>query len=145
MGLISFLANVGKAVFKAGEDEAAAIEKLISTDLPGKVNDLKVEFDNGLVTLFGKCDSKASKEKAVLLAGNLKGVERVNDENLECPASEEVSEYYTVQSGDSLWKISQQFYGDGNKYQKIFEANKEVIKNPDLIYPGQMLRIPKES
>jgi nucleoid-associated protein YgaU len=97
-----------------------------------------------LVTLFGKCDSKATKEKAVLLAGNLKGVERVNDEHLECPASDEVSEYYTVQSGDSLWKISQKFYGDGNKYQKIFEANKEVIKNPDLIYPGQMLRIPKE-
>jgi nucleoid-associated protein YgaU len=144
MGLISFLANVGKAVFKSGEDEAGVIEKLISTDLPGKVNDLKVEFDSGLVTLFGKCDSKATKEKAVLLAGNLKGVERVNDEHLECPASDEVSEYYTVQSGDSLWKISQKFYGDGNKYQKIFEANKEVIKNPDLIYPGQMLRIPKE-
>jgi len=49
---------------------------------------------------------------------------------------------YTVAAGDSLWKIAQHHYGDGNKWQKIFEANKDTIKNPDLIHPGQTLVIP---
>jgi len=49
---------------------------------------------------------------------------------------------YTVQSGDTLSKISKQFYGDANQYNKIFEANKPMLSNPDKIYPGQNLRIP---
>jgi hypothetical protein len=49
---------------------------------------------------------------------------------------------YTVAAGDSLSKIAKQFYGDANKYMKIFEANKDQLKNPDLIKPGQTLRIP---
>ena len=49
---------------------------------------------------------------------------------------------YTVAAGDSLSKIAKQFYGDANKYMKIFEANKGQLKNPDLIKPGQILRIP---
>jgi nucleoid-associated protein YgaU len=49
---------------------------------------------------------------------------------------------YTVVGGDSLSKIAKHFYGDANKYMKIFEANKDQLKNPDLIKPGQTLRIP---
>jgi nucleoid-associated protein YgaU len=49
---------------------------------------------------------------------------------------------YTVRSGDSLWKIAERHYGDGNKWRKIYEANKDSIKDPDLIYPGQELRLP---
>jgi nucleoid-associated protein YgaU len=49
---------------------------------------------------------------------------------------------YTVVAGDSLSKIAKHFYGDANKYMKIFEANKDQLKNPDLIKPGQVLRIP---
>ncbi len=49
---------------------------------------------------------------------------------------------YVVKSGDSLSKISQQFYGDANQWRKIYEANRDQIKNPDLIYPGQTLVIP---
>jgi nucleoid-associated protein YgaU len=50
---------------------------------------------------------------------------------------------YVVVKGDSLSKIAQRAYGDGKKWRKIFEANKDVIKDPDLIYPGQSLRIPE--
>lgn len=49
---------------------------------------------------------------------------------------------YIVQSGDSLSKISKKFYGDANKWKTIFEANKDVVKNPDVIQPGWRLRIP---
>jgi nucleoid-associated protein YgaU len=49
---------------------------------------------------------------------------------------------YTVVAGDSLSKIAKHFYGEANKYMKIFEANKDQLKNPDLIKPGQTLRIP---
>ena len=45
--------------------------------------------------------------------------------------------------GDNLSKIAKKFYGDANQYNKIFEANREVIKDPNLIYPGQKIRIPK--
>ena len=44
--------------------------------------------------------------------------------------------------GDSLSKIAKRFYGDAQQWRKIFEANKDQIKNPDLIYPGQTFRIP---
>jgi nucleoid-associated protein YgaU len=50
---------------------------------------------------------------------------------------------YTVQKGDSLWKIAKQFYGNGSEWGRIHEANKDVIKNPDLIQPGWTLRIPE--
>ena len=50
---------------------------------------------------------------------------------------------YTVQGGDSLSKISKQFYGDANKYMKIFEANKDKLADPDKIKPGQELVIPE--
>jgi nucleoid-associated protein YgaU len=50
---------------------------------------------------------------------------------------------YVVAKGDSLSRIAQRAYGDGNKWRKIYEANKDVIKDPDLIYPGQSLTIPE--
>lgn len=49
---------------------------------------------------------------------------------------------YTVQSGDSLSKIAGQIYGDGNRWNAIFEANKNQIDDPDKIFPGQVLLIP---
>ncbi|TLG71370.1 LysM peptidoglycan-binding domain-containing protein [Culicoidibacter larvae] len=50
---------------------------------------------------------------------------------------------YTVVSGDNLWMLAQKFYGDGDQYQKIYNANKNLIKVPGLIYPGQILTIPR--
>jgi len=50
---------------------------------------------------------------------------------------------YVVVSGDSLSKIAKRQYGDAQKWPKIYEANRSIIKNPDLIYPGQELRIPE--
>ena len=54
------------------------------------------------------------------------------------------AQYYTVVSGDTLSKISRQYYGDANKYMRIFGANKPMLTSPDKIYPGQKLRIPPQ-
>jgi nucleoid-associated protein YgaU len=50
---------------------------------------------------------------------------------------------YVVVEGDSLSKIAKRHYGNGAKWNRIYEANRDLIKNPDLIYPGQLLRIPE--
>ena len=49
---------------------------------------------------------------------------------------------YTVVAGDTLSKIAKREYGDAEKWHEIFKANSDTIKNPDLIYPGQTLRLP---
>jgi nucleoid-associated protein YgaU len=49
---------------------------------------------------------------------------------------------YVVVKGDSLSKIAQREYGDANKWRTIYEANKDLINDPDLIYPGQELKVP---
>jgi nucleoid-associated protein YgaU len=59
------------------------------------------------------------------------------------PADVEVRTY-TVVSGDSLSRIAKREYGDADKWRRIYEANREQIKDPDLIYPGQVLTIPAE-
>ena len=58
-------------------------------------------------------------------------------------AEAETDRMYIVQSGDSLSKISKKFYGNTNSWKRIFEANKDIVKNPDLIQPGWKLRIPE--
>ena len=54
------------------------------------------------------------------------------------------SRTYTVVKGDSLSKIASKLLGDGNKWRRIYDANRTTIENPDLIYPGQVLTIPAE-
>lgn len=49
---------------------------------------------------------------------------------------------YTVRKGDSLSKIAQREYGDAQQWRRIYESNRDIIDNPDLIYPGQVLRLP---
>ena len=153
MGLLDFLKDTGKDLF-GGKDgnEADEIKKEIERALGSNVSGLGVRFDNGRVTLQGTAKSQAAKEKATLIAGNVKGVSNVDDDGLTvsgaqtagtttaAPASR--STYYTIQSGDTLSKIAKAKYGDAGAYDKIFEANREVIGDPDKIYPGQQIRIP---
>ena len=75
------------------------------------------------------------------------GEEPVKKEQTAAPAAApaaepEASSTYTVQSGDTLWKIAETVYGDGSEFQKIFEANQELLESPDRIFPGQELTIP---
>ncbi len=58
-------------------------------------------------------------------------------------ADDSVYHRHTVKSGESLSKIAKHYYGDPMKYKKIFEANTNILKNPDVIHPDQVLVIPK--
>ena len=147
MGLFDFVKGIGKIVGLGREAED--IKEDIIEALGNSVENLQVEFNDGTVTLRGTVDSQATHEKAVLLAGNVKSVENVNDQlTINPPEPDAPAEvaaepvFYTIQSGDSLWKLASAHYGDGNKWQALFEANREVIKDPDKIYPGQQIRVP---
>lgn len=59
--------------------------------------------------------------------------------------AEKVGDTYTVQKGDSLSKIAKQELGDGNAWKKIFEANADVLDDPDKIFPGQILKLPPKA
>ena len=65
------------------------------------------------------------------------------DPSLAAPAAAKAPRVYEVVSGDSLSKIAKQFYGDAAKYPKIFEANRDQLKDPNVIQPGQKLKIPE--
>ncbi len=106
-----------------------------------EVEDLTVTYEDGKATVHGTVPSQSEAEKVVLAVGNTKGVEQV-DSRLEIvePAPEAIM--YTIQPGDSLSKIALEYYGDAMKYPEIVEANQPLIKDPDKIYPGQVIRIP---
>ena len=151
MGLLDFLKDKGKDLFGGGGNEADDIKKEVERALGSNVQNLTVHFNDGKVSLMGTAKSHAAKEKAALIAGNVKGVASVHDDGLTvagAPAgtatagTATASRYYTIKSGDTLSKIAKEQYGDANQYKKIFEANREVIGDPDKIYPGQQIRIP---
>lgn len=62
--------------------------------------------------------------------------------NVQSGGSSTATRIYVVKAGDSLSKIARSEYGDANAWKAIFEANKDQIKDPNLIHPGQKLRIP---
>lgn len=142
MGFLGFVKEIGHKLFNKEEEAPAAIKEYVEQDNPG-VSGLDVKIDGGVVTLSGTADNHAALEKAVLLAGNVKGVSEVNFDGVTAPDATEDVEFYEIASGDTLSAIARKFYGNANDYPKIFAANREVIKDPDKIYPGQKIRIPK--
>jgi len=164
MSLISFIKEAGEKLFGKGEAKAAqeaaataptadniarlnetagnAIEEYVRT-MGLKVEGLDVNFDGATstATVSGQVPDQATKEKVLLCCGNVENVAAVND-MLTVKEKAPEAQFYTVVKGDNLSKISKQQYGDPNKYQAIFEANKPMLKHPDKIYPGQVLRIP---
>lgn len=141
MGLLDFASGLGKKLFGSEDEAPDKIKGLIEEDNPG-ISGLGVDVKDGVVSLSGKAESAEALEKAVLMAGNIEGISSVNIDSVEAPALTEKVEYYEVKSGDTLSAIAKAYLGNAMDYPKIFEANREVIKDPDLIYPGQKIRIP---
>ena len=96
-----------------------------------------------LDNLFDKDDDKEKKKadfSGVSAGGSSTAPKPV--EATATPVTSDVERTYTVVAGDTLSKIAKREYGDAAKWKKIYEANKDTIKNPDLIYPGQTFKIP---
>ena len=155
MGLFDFLKGSGSRILEKKEEakvtavsEVAAnkarvdamtkaVEKL---NLP--VKNLSIMLNDDVVTVFGTAESQYAKELVILTLGNHAEIARVDD-RMSVVAPEPESTFYEVKSGDTLSKIAKAQYGDASKYNAIFEANTPMLKDPDKIYPGQKLRIPK--
>lgn len=146
MSIMDFAKHIGRQVFDRDDVAAERIKQHMSISL-NPIENFDVQFDDGTVTLCGECMTQPDRERAVLVAGNIEGVVKVVATDLTAkPAKaeepEEKSEIYEIQKGDSLSAIAKRYYGDAMAYPRIFEANREVIENPDRIYPGQKILIP---
>jgi nucleoid-associated protein YgaU len=136
MGLFDFMKDAGKKM----DTHFDLAKEVYDTGI--EVENLYIKHDAGTITVNGSVKTQADREKVILALGNIEGIEKVDD-LLEVAESETEARFYTVKSGDTLSKIAQEYYGNAMKYMEIFEANTPMLKNPDLIYPGQVLRIPK--
>jgi nucleoid-associated protein YgaU len=143
MGLFDFAKNIGRKLFDNESEAQEKIREHIGQENPG-VKDLKVAYNDGVVSLSGSAEDAAAMEKAVLMAGNVSGVAEVNADALESPEAVESVEYYVIEKDDTLSAIAKKYYGKASEYPRLFEANREVIKDPDLIFPGQKIRIPPD-
>jgi len=151
MGLISFIKGAGEKIFgkseeKKEQDKADLILSHIKK-FGFDTSDIQVKVDDDKVILMGSVDTIDNKNKVIVTAGNVEGVAsvddwlKVNHPPVIVPPPPE-KQFYTVKKGDYLSKISKEVYGNANKYNVIFEANKPMLKDPNLIYPGQVLVIP---
>lgn len=166
MGFFDFVKGAGEKLFGKDEPEQAAKADpakpdfdpaFVADQLRGKVarlglpiEQLDVSFAGGVATVRGEVPSREVAEKVVIQLGNTTIVERVEDQLTvrpppvveQAPPPAPPAVFYTVVKGDTLSKIAKAQYGDWRRYPEIFEANKPMLKDPDLIYPGQVLRIP---
>jgi nucleoid-associated protein YgaU len=147
MGIFDFVKEAGERLFGGREARAEAKqeteEALVNqvNQMGLKAENLNIDFDDGVATIKGSTASQEEREKIVLLVGNTKGIAQVDDQ-MTVQIQEPEAILYTVESGDSLSKIAKQQYGNAGKYMAIFDANKPMLKDPNKIYPGQVLRIP---
>lgn len=103
----------------------------------------KVKFDDGVATVYGTAPNQKVKENTILAIGNCEGVEAVDD-RMEVVEAAPEAVFYTVKKGDTLGAIAKEQLGAAGRYTEIFEANQPMLKDPNLIYPGQVLRIPQD-
>ncbi len=143
MGFFDFIKDAGKKILGKGDDNEAIKSEIEEHNESMPISNLDVVVEGDTVVIKGTAKSAADKAKAALIAGNINGIAKVNADALEIEGDEVLDDiFYEIQKGDTLWKVAEIYYKDGSRYPEIVEANKEVIKNADLIYPGQMIRIP---
>ena len=135
---------------KSFEDQVQEAINSAGATTPG-VSGLHAEVHGKVITLKGKADSREAANLAMqkidqtVKADNIVNAIEVAKAPEPEPVVEEVSadRFYEVVAGDSLGAISQKYYGKASDYMKIFEANRDILDNPDLIKVGQKLKIPE--
>lgn len=168
MGMFDFVKNVGKKLGFGDDEEVAPKAEELKKELDSHklgTDNVEVVVKGDTAVLKGVVKDQSIFEKAVIAVGNTLGISKVEAEELKIVAPESTMKldagvdmnalvavatparepvFYTVKKGDNLWKIAEAHYGKGKgaKNNIIFEANKPMLKSPDKIYPGQVLRIP---
>jgi nucleoid-associated protein YgaU len=187
MGIFDFVKNAGAKVFKREPDDKAESYKPLRQHVEEHgidADDIQFRLERGVLVVEGSVPDQDTREKVILIVGNVEGVDKVDDRlrvgkaptltgssvpgaraPLEAvngtpgaPRPEPAvaraaagggggaggwtSRTYTVKKGDTLSAIAKETLGNANRYMLIFEANKPMLKDPDKIYPGQVLRIP---
>ena len=145
MGLFTFIKDAGAKLF-GGSAQAATPDALKKT-VEGHgfdARNLNIDVQGDKVKLSGQAMSQEEAEKLILSLGNTYGVAEVDTSDLKVDKPAEQSTMYTVQKGDTLWEIAEKHYvkGKGAKHTEIVKANSPPVKNPDMIQPGWVLRIP---
>ena len=144
-GIVPFVKLAGRGlgkIFKGKEAEDKLKKEVDDLGLGREEIDIKVD-ENGKVVVKGKGVTQEMKEKIILAVGNVEGVGEVED-GIEASDGGAESQFHTVVSGDTLWAVAKTYYGKGSRYMDIFHANEPMLKHPDKIYVGQVLRIPAD-
>jgi nucleoid-associated protein YgaU len=164
MGFFDFIKSAGNKLGFGDDDEdnAKQLKKELDDNKLG-TEAVKVEVKGDTVILRGAVKDQSVFEKAVIAVGNTLGISKVEASELKIVAPDsgmkldsnadmnaiiaaatepEAPKFHTVEKGDTLWAVAEKAYGNGSKYNAIFEANKPMLSHPDKIYPGQVLRIP---
>lgn len=122
-----------------GVDEEINTEVLIETmtvvEKAGEEGDKYITFKLIEYKNFRKEENTVTQEKTTLLKTQMASKPKVSN-NPKKPKT------YTIVKGDTLWGIAKRFYGSGSQYNKIYNANKGKVKNPNLIYPGMVITLP---
>ena len=146
MGIFDFIKSAGVALGLADEETPPSAEDL-KAELDAQdlgTDNVTIEVEGDKAVIKGEVADQGTLEKAIVAVGNTLGIAKVEADVAVPDAAEPV--FYTVEKGDTLWAIAETSYGKGGgpKYNQIFEANKPMLKHPDKIYPGQVLRIPQD-
>ncbi|MFZ2100431.1 MAG: peptidoglycan-binding protein LysM [Oricola sp.] len=165
MGFFDFVKSAGKKLGFGDDDaeNAKALKKELDSHKLG-TDAVQVEVKGDTAIIKGAVSDQSAFEKAIVAIGNTLGISKVEaselkvvppDSGLKLDAGADMTalvaaatparepRFHTVEKGDTLSAIAKKEYGNANKYQAIFEANRPMLTHPDKIYPGQVLRIPE--
>ncbi|MFK0087107.1 peptidoglycan-binding protein LysM [Pseudomonas sp. NPDC090755] len=146
MSIFSFIKEAGEKIIDlltpGNANASEQLQQHVEAVGLGNPN-IKATVDGDKVTVTGEVASQEEKEKILLALGNIAGVATVDDQITVTGPIAAAARFVVVKKGDTLSAISLAVYGNANQYNKIFEANKPMLKHPDKIYPGQSLRIPE--
>ena len=148
MGLFKFIKDAGAKLFGGGAQAATPDVLKQALESHGfDANKLNINMEGDKVKLSGQAMTQEEAEKIILSLGNTIGVAEVDTSELQVQQPAQQSTMYTVQKGDTLWGIAEKHYGKGQgaKHTQIVKANSPPVKDPDMIQPGWVLRIPPAS
>ena len=146
MSLFSFVKEAGEKLIDlltpGNANAEEQLKKHVESVGLGNPN-ITATVEGDKIILKGEVASQEEKEKILLALGNIAGVASVDDQLTVTGPVVAAARFVVVKKGDTLSAISLAVYGNANQYNKIFEANKPMLKDVNKIYPGQTLRIPE--